>query len=93
MRYGALPVVHETGGLADTVSDLDRYPSEGTGFSFASYTAGALIDAVARAAHTFRTSGGKRWNAARDRAMRGDYSWATSAQKYVDLYMRIGNRA
>ena len=92
MRYGTLPVVHETGGLADTVRDLDKNPREGNGFSFREYSADALVDTVARAVKVFRASGRKRWEGARIRAMEGDYSWLASAKKYVDLYERFGNR-
>ena len=48
-RYGAIPVVHEVGGLAETVRDLGRDPTGGNGFSFAEYSPAAFDDAIARA--------------------------------------------
>ena len=47
MRYGTLPVVHSTGGLKDTVSDLDAHPRDGDGFSFDEYSPEALVNAAA----------------------------------------------
>lgn len=91
MRYGALPIVHATGGLADTVRDIDSYPGDGTGFSFSDYTAEALIDAVFRALRVFRSRGRKRWTETVRRAMEQDYSWENSARKYIDVYCHIGN--
>ncbi len=92
MRYGTLPVVHETGGLADTVTDIDGDTENGNGFSFAEYTSDALIDAVKRAVKVYRARNDSRWEAAVLRAMRGDYSWDNAADKYLDLYERIWNR-
>ena len=92
MRYGTLPVVHATGGLADTVHDVGENPKEGNGFVFDEYTADALVDAVGRAVKTLRSSGRKHWNTAIHNAMTADYSWKKSAEKYCDLYSKIGNR-
>jgi len=89
MRYGALPIVHATGGLADTVRDLDSYPGGGTGFSFSDYTPEVLMEAVFRAQKVFRSRGRKRWTEAVKRAMEQDYSWEKSARKYLEIYKRI----
>jgi len=92
MKYGTLPVVHATGGLADTVRDLDEHPGDGTGFAFADYSPETLVEAIGRAVALFRAGGRKRWNAAVRRAMTGDYSWNASAQRYMSLYEQIGNQ-
>jgi len=54
LRYGAVPVVRKTGGLADTVTDDDASPGEGVGFSFEPYTPAALVDAMKRAVRAFQ---------------------------------------
>jgi starch synthase len=89
MRYGTLPVAHSTGGLADTVFDLDRDPGKGNGFAFTEYSASALVDAVRRAMRAFTEPGRPRWNAAISRGMHEDFSWKRSAEKYISLYERM----
>ena len=86
-RYGTIPVVHEVGGLAETVRDLDRDPTSGNGFSFAEYSPAAFDDAIARAMRTFGT-GGEVWSELVRRVMREDHSWGASAKRYVDLYKK-----
>ena len=93
MRYGALPVVHATGGLADSIIDLDSDPENGNGFSFREYTTAAFKDAVSRTVRAFLEPGRERWNAAVRRAMSGDYSWNRSAERYIDLYHRIHEKS
>lgn len=87
MRYGALPVVHATGGLVDTVTDVREGESTGTGFAFSPCTAEALVAAVDRALalgkHEEAMDGAVR------RAMAEDYSWAKSAGNYTDLYQSL----
>jgi starch synthase len=86
MRYGAVPVVRATGGLADTVIDADRSPKRGTGFTFTAYTAKALAGALNRALTAYADP--DRWQAVQCRGMAADFSWNTSAQQYVELYRR-----
>jgi len=85
LRYGTIPLVRATGGLADTVNDFDpaRLP-EGDGFVFTDYTSQALLETLERALDTFRI--GKDWEALVQRAMLADFSWARSAKRYVALY-------
>jgi len=79
MRYGTLPIVRSTGGLADTVH-------EGlNGFVFEHKTSADLLAAVRRA---FVSFGSEEWPGLRDSAMRGDYTWAKSAREYVAMYER-----
>ena len=84
LKYGTVPVVRETGGLADTVVDADANPAEGTGFTFRRYEAEELMGAVSRAlaAYADRT----RWDGIVRRGMALDFSWEASARAYVDLY-------
>ena len=63
LRYGTLPVVRATGGLADTIRDLDGDPDGGNGFSFDEYSAAALIVTVRRALRHYDDE--KKWCARR----------------------------
>jgi starch synthase len=85
-RYGAVPLVRATGGLADTVLDADDQPQRGTGFVFRPYTESAFLDALNRALNAYRDPG--RWSAVQRRGAEMDFSWRSSAQAYVDLYRR-----
>ena len=84
LRYGTVPVVRATGGLADTVIDDDRSPGAGVGFNFRPYEPGALVDAVRRALDAFRDR--ERWRGIVTRGMKSDFSWTASAARYMDLY-------
>lgn len=88
MRYGTLPIVRETGGLKDTVTPYNEYENTGTGFSFANYNAGELINTINYAKKVFFENR-KAWDDMVRRAMTADYSWNTSAKKYEELYYRI----
>jgi starch synthase len=87
LRYGTLPIVRSTGGLTDTVEDLDAKPKAGTGFVFEKYNAKQMLDAIKRALAAF--SDEKIWQAAMKRAMSKDNSWDASAQKYIELYKNL----
>ena len=84
-RYGTIPVVHEVGGLAETVRDADSEPGRGNGYSFAAYTAAAFGDAIDRAMRAYR-AGGEAWSGLVRRVMSEDHSWDASARRYVSLY-------
>mmetsp|Transcript_2521 Transcript_2521/g.6005 ORF Transcript_2521/g.6005 Transcript_2521/m.6005 type:complete len:195 (-) Transcript_2521:129-713(-) len=88
MRYGAVPVVRQTGGLADTVKDVDDDNISGdkqNGFVFAGADEGSLNEALDRAIkyHKERASW---WDALCSKIMRMDWSWQSSAEQYIDLY-------
>jgi starch synthase len=88
LRYGTPPVVHKTGGLADTVIDQTSHPKTGTGFVFDEETADGLLDACERAM-ALRAAGGKAWSSLLDRGMAVDFDWVTgSAPQYVAAYQR-----
>ena len=88
LRYGTPPVVHRTGGLADTVVDVTRDAAAGTGFVFEKPTPAALAEACDRAM-TMRAAGGRPWAGLLDRGMAVDFDWVTgSAPRYVEAYRR-----
>jgi starch synthase len=86
MRYGSIPVVRATGGLADTVKDFNPVTGEGNGFNFGPYDSMALYTALVRAVETYKHRGV--WRQLQLRGMSADFSWTASAHKYVDLYER-----
>ncbi len=87
MKYGAVPVVHKTGGLADTVTDIDENALVGNGFAFDGYSPEVLQERMRRALHIFRREPFV-WQSMMMRCMRGDYSWERSVDLYVILYRR-----
>jgi starch synthase len=88
LRYGTPPIVHHTGGLADTVIDETTHPGEGTGFAFESASVDGLIDACDAAVRLFE-AGGRPWLELQDRGMTVDFDWTTgSAPRYLDAYRR-----
>jgi starch synthase len=86
LRYGAIPIVRRTGGLADTVVEFDPARRAGTGFAFDAFTTEALVDAVRRAAGAYRQPAV--WRALVRNAMTEDFSWEASAREYVTLYAK-----
>ena len=87
MRYGTLPIVHATGGLADTVTDIDANPHSGNGLSFEQYTPAALRDALDRSTQLYAQR--NRWPDCVTHAMSYDSRWSASARAYSDLYQRV----
>ncbi|MDE6660822.1 MAG: glycogen synthase GlgA [Anaeroplasmataceae bacterium] len=88
MRYGTLPLVRETGGLKDTVEPYNEFTNEGTGFSFANFNAIELKDVMFLALNTYNENK-EAWNTLVKQAMEKDYSWSSSAAKYLDIYKKI----
>jgi len=82
LRYGTVPVVRATGGLNDTV----REGWDGNGFRFHPYEPRYLQDALARALRSFQDKSS--WDMLRQRGMREDHSWQSSARAYIGLYER-----
>jgi starch synthase len=85
LRYGTIPVVHKTGGLADTVRDESETPGRGTGYVFAPLAPDSIADAVRRAL-ALRRSHPHAWRALQLRAMAENFPWAKAAGRYADLY-------
>jgi starch synthase len=86
MRYGAIPVVRKTGGLADTVENFDPQENKGNGFVFEKFDSYALFGAIVRALETYKYK--RIWRNLMKRAMKADFSWEVSAKKYLKLYQR-----
>lgn len=86
LRYGTLPIVRATGGLADTVTDLDADPDHGNGLSFTEYDSGILLETLRRALRVYEDR--ERWPELMHRAMDYDSRWSASARAYADLYKR-----
>lgn len=92
MRYGALPLVRETGGLADTVDNYDNTDGQyGTGFVFDWEEIDAVYGTLLWALDTFKYRQ-HAWRKMQKRAMQRDFSWNRSAQQYLDLYRRSVER-
>lgn len=85
LRYGTIPVVRATGGLADTVIDYDINPKDGNGFSFEEYTSEEFIKTLFRALKVYEEKPSE-WEGLVRKALRSDFSWKTSAKKYIKLY-------
>ena len=87
MRYGTVPVVRATGGLADTVTDCNEHTlanGSATGFAFREPAAFALLAAVRRALKAWPDQAG--WRRLQQNGMARDHGWQTSARRYVELY-------
>lgn len=84
MRYGAVPVARETGGLRDTVKPYAAETGEGNGFTFANYNAHDMLHVLGQAVETYRDKAA--WTVLQKRGMETDFSWKDSAARYLSLY-------
>ena len=91
MRYGAVPIVRETGGLKDTVQPYNVFENTGNGFTFDRYESGLLYDAINRA-KTLYFENRKYWDDMVIRDMNKDVSWEKSAKQYKDMYVGLTPR-
>ncbi len=87
MKYGAIPIVRETGGLNDTVHSWNEFTGEGNGFSFRNFNAHDMLYTIKRAIGFYHDH--ETWETIVKQAMEMDYSWAQSAFKYNQLYAEI----
>ncbi|MEO1899976.1 MAG: glycosyltransferase, partial [Methylococcales bacterium] len=89
-RYGTIPIVRETGGLADTIEDAlpkSLANNTATGVSFKEASAGALLEAIKRTLLLYNDK--KTWKKMQKTAMSKDFSWKNSAAQYLELYEQI----
>ena len=90
LRYGTVPVVRKTGGLADTVHDWNEEKTKkkgtGTGFTFTKYDGKELLKTLKRAVKTFKEK--ETWRKIQINGMEKDYSWEHSAKEYLELYKK-----
>ena len=87
LRYGTLPVVRSTGGLADTITEYNPVTGEGNGFVFSDYKSKGFWDALLRGIQLFNEDKDN-WSALVKKSLEMDFSWAKSAKKYVELYRK-----
>ena len=85
LRYGSVPIVRQTGGLRDSVTDSGD--GEGNGFVFETYNAHDMLASVYRACDGYKNKKG--WDMLRRRAMKCDNSWGKSANEYIKLYKEL----
>ncbi|MFH1860112.1 MAG: glycogen synthase GlgA [bacterium] len=86
LRYGTVPIVRETGGLFDTISEFDPLSGTGNGFTFTEYSGKALLQTIKRACYIYQHK--TDWDRCVANGMNQDYSWSASALEYVKLYRR-----
>ena len=90
MHYGTVPVVHETGGLKDTVIPFNKQNGEGLGFTFAGFTRENMLDALYRALEVYEGDKSM-WKKAVYNDMSADFSWKNPAKEYMALYAKLTN--
>ena len=83
-RYGSIPIVRETGGLYDTIRAYNKFDRSGNGFSFANYNAHEMMKIIRYAESVYWDKDS--WDILVKRAMKMDFSWQASAEKYIKLY-------
>lgn len=84
LKYGTVPLVRETGGLADTIENCNPARNTGTGFVFKSYDSKELLNTIRFAAEVYKNKAV--WAGLIKRGMEKDFSWNSSAAKYIDIY-------
>ncbi len=87
LAYGTVPVVHRTGGLADTVRTWDPASGEGNGWTFTEFSVEAFVAAVRAALAVYRRP--EQWHRVMRNGMTEDLSWAASVERYQELYRRL----
>ena len=92
MRCGTVPIVHETGGLKDSVRPYSRFDGIGDGFSFSDYQSKDLLLAIQEALKVYFADE-KTFTLLRKRCMQKDFSWLRSAEEYTRMYARIADDA
>lgn len=90
LRYGTIPIVRKTGGLADTITHYNVDTKQGNGFVFEDYNGGGLLWAIHEALSVYHR-GEEEWNQVVRNAMNCNYSWDSSAREYVKLYEELKN--
>ncbi|HHW32337.1 MAG TPA: glycogen synthase GlgA [Clostridiaceae bacterium] len=85
LRFGTIPIVRATGGLAETITDYDSDNEKGNGFSFNEFSSEQMVNTIERALSLY-TGNPEEWSRLVKRAMSHDFSWKSSAEKYMKLY-------
>jgi len=87
MRYGNIPIVRSTGGLADTVFEFNPENNQGTGFCFEKFDSNEFYKAVEKSLEIYKNK--EKWQKLIKNAMSKDFSWDKSAKKYIELYNQL----
>ena len=87
LRYGSIPIVHEVGGLKDTVIPFNPETGAGNGFVFTNYNAHEMLQVVEQAVVLYQDK--TQWNKLVKNAMRAEHSWQQSATEYRQLYEKL----
>jgi starch synthase len=87
LKYGTVPVVRRTGGLADTILDFVQDPEKGNGFVFDAYESVAMLNALQNAIKAFQDQ--KTWKKIQKRGMKSNFSWTSAAENYVKVYQKL----
>lgn len=88
MRYGTIPIVHETGGLRDTIQPYNEYEQTGNGFSFYSFDSYTMFNTIQYALHVYWNNP-KSWKGLVERAMQTNFAWEGPASEYLELYKEL----
>lgn len=88
MRYGTLPLVHEVGGLRDTVQPYNQFDGSGTGFGFNNLDGYWLRDTFLKAIYLYKDEKDK-WKDLQKEAMSRDFSWDTASKAYAEVYKQL----
>lgn len=92
LRYGTVPIVHRTGGLADTVAQFDKRSGRGNGFSFENFDETGLTWALETALATWGTGSGDdraRWRRLQENGMRARFGWDERVTAYEQVYRMV----
>ncbi len=90
LKYGTVPVVRRTGGLADTIIDFVQDPDKGNGFVFDNYESRDMLNSLQNAIKAFQDQ--KTWKKLQKRGMRANFSWNAAAENYVKVYQKLETR-
>ncbi|MCD6162327.1 MAG: glycogen synthase GlgA [candidate division Zixibacteria bacterium] len=86
LKYGTVPIVRETGGLADTITNCNPVKNTGNGFVFKDYDSSELLNVIKFAVEVYKSK--KAWTDIMKRGMMQDFSWDSSAKKYMQIYKK-----
>ena len=89
LRYGSIPIVRETGGLSDTITNYNPQTKKGNGFVFKTYDPKDLLVAITRALETYKYN--NNWLSLAKKGMQKSFSWEVPARKYILLYKKALN--
>jgi starch synthase len=90
LKYGTVPIVRATGGLDDSIEDVNANAGTGTGFKFRKYDSTELLKTVRRAVQLYADQ--TLWKKIMKNGMSKDFSWEASARKYLQIYRSLAKK-